>query len=65
MTLTAKLMRIIDLVNSEGGGGFLKIRLMLEDVAREIAKGNSNANQFGKELEHVMRFCELAVKTKD
>jgi hypothetical protein len=65
MTLTAKLMKIVETVNSEGGTAFLKIRFMLEDVEREIEKGNPNAIQFAKELEHIMRFCEMAAKTKD
>ncbi len=60
MTLTAKLMRIVETVNSDGGTAFLKIRFMLEDVEREIEKGNPNAIQFERELDHIMRFCELA-----
>ena len=60
MTLTAKLMKIVEIVNSDGGVAFLKIRYLLEDVQREIDKGNSNAIQFEKELDHVLRFCEMA-----
>ncbi len=60
MTLTAKLMKIVEIVNSDGGVAFLKIRYLLEDVQREIDKGNANAIQFEKELDHVLRFCEMA-----
>lgn len=60
MTLTAKLMKIVEIVNSDGGVAFLKIRYMLKDVEREIEKGNANAVQFEKELDHVLRFCEMA-----
>ena len=60
MTLTAKLMKIVETVNSDGGVAFLKIRFMLEDIDREIEKGNPNAIQFAKELDHILRFCELA-----
>lgn len=60
MTLTQKLMKIVEIVNSDGGVAFLKIRYMLEDVEREIDKGNANAAQFEKELDHVLRFCEMA-----
>jgi hypothetical protein len=64
MTLTQKLMRIVETVNSDGGIAFLKIRAVLEDVEREIAEGNPQAIQFAEELDHIMRFCELAAKTK-
>ena len=60
MTLTQKLMKIVEIVNSDGGVAFLKIRYMLEDVQREIDKGNANAIQFEKELDHVLRFCEMS-----
>lgn len=60
MTLTTKLMKIVEIVNSDGGVAFLKIRYMLEDVDREIEKGNANAIQFERELDHVLRFCEMA-----
>jgi len=60
MTLTSKLMKIVEIVNSDGGVAFLKIRYLLEDVEREIDKGNANAIQFEKELDHVLRFCEMA-----
>lgn len=60
MTLTSKLMKIVEIVNSDGGVAFLKIRYLLEDVQREIDKGNANAIQFEKELDHVLRFCEMA-----
>ena len=60
MTLTQKLMKIVEIVNSDGGVAFLKIRYMLDDVEREIDKGNANAIQFAKELDHVLRFCEVA-----
>jgi hypothetical protein len=53
-------MRIVETVNSDGGVAFLKIRFMLEDIDREIEKGNPNAIQFERELDHVLRFCELA-----
>ena len=63
MTLTQKLMKLVEIVNSDGGVAFLKIRFMLEDVQREIEKGNHQAAQFATELEHVLRFCEMAAKT--
>lgn len=62
MTLIDKLMKILEVVNSDGGVTFLKIRLMLEDVEREIAKGNPNAVQFEKELDHILKFCEMCAK---
>lgn len=64
MTLTAKLMKIVEIVNSDGGVAFLKIRYLLEDVQREIDKGNANAIQFEKELDHVLRFCEMAANKR-
>lgn len=63
MTLTQKLLKIIETINSDGGVAFLKIRFMLEDVEREIDKGSPQAVQFAKELDHVLRFCEMAAKT--
>lgn len=60
MTLTQKLMKLVEIINSDGGVAFLKIRYMLEDVQREIDKGNANAIQFATELDHILRFCELA-----
>lgn len=62
MTLTQKLMKIVEIVNSDGGVAFIKIRLMLEDVQREIDKGNANAIQFEKELDRMLGFCEMASK---
>jgi hypothetical protein len=63
MTLTQKLLKISESINSYGGTGFIKIRFMLEDVEREIEKGNPNAIQFAKELDHVLRFCEAAANS--
>lgn len=60
MTLTQKLMKLVEIVNSDGGVAFIKIRLMLEDVQREIDKGNPQAIQFEKELGRVLRLCEMA-----
>lgn len=60
MTLTQKLMKIVEVINSDGGVAFLKIRMLLEDVQREIDKGNPQAVQFATELDHVLRFCEMA-----
>lgn len=60
MTLTQKLMKIVEVINSDGGVAFLKIRVRLEDVQREIDKGNPQAVQFATELDHVLRFCEMA-----
>ena len=60
MTLTQKLMKIVEVINSDGGVAFLKIRVRLEDVQREIDKGNPQAVQFAIELDHVLRFCEMA-----
>ncbi len=60
MTLTQKLMKIVEVINSDGGVAFLKIRVLLEDVQREIDKGNPQAVQFATELDHVLRFCEMA-----
>ena len=60
MTLTQKLMKIVEVINSDGGVAFLKIRVLLEDVQREIDKGNPQAVQFATELDHVLRFCEVA-----
>ena len=60
MTLTQKLMKIVEVINSDGGVAFLKIRVVLEGVEREIDKGNPQAVQFATELDHVLRFCEMA-----
>ena len=60
MTLTQKLMKIVEVINSDGGVAFLKIRVVLEGVEREIDKGNLQAVQFATELDHVLRFCEMA-----
>lgn len=60
MTLTQKLLKIIETVNADGGVAFIKIRAVLEDVDGEIKKGNANAIQFEQELDHVLRFCEMA-----
>ena len=60
MTLTQKLMTSVEVINSDGGVAFLKIRVLLEDVQREIDKGNPQAVQFATELDHVLRFCEMA-----
>jgi len=60
MTLTQKMMKIVEVINSDGGVAFLKIRVLLEDVQREIDKGNPQAVQFATELDHVLRFCEMA-----
>ena len=60
MTLTQKLLKIIETVNADGGVAFVRIRAVLEDVDREIEKGNANAIQFAKELDHILRFCEMA-----
>ena len=62
MTLTQKLMKIVEIVNSDGGVAFLKIRLMLEDVQSEIDKGNPNAIQFEQELDHILGFCDRVSK---
>lgn len=58
MTLTAKLAKLLEIAGD--GYKFIHIRVMLEDVEREIDKGNANAIQFAKELDHVLRFCEMA-----
>ena len=58
MTLTAKLAKLLEVAGD--GYKFIHIRVMLEDVEREIDKGNANAIQFAKELDHVLRFCEMA-----
>ena len=61
MTLTEKLAKLLEVAGD--GYKFIHIRVMLEDVEREIDKGNPQAVQFAKELEHVLRFCEVAAKT--
>lgn len=58
MTLTQKLAKLLEVAGD--GYKFIHIRVMLEDVEREIEKGNANAMQFAKELDHVLRFCEMA-----
>ena len=60
MTMTQKLMKIVEVINADGGVAFLKIRVVLEDVQREIDKGNLQAVQFATELDRVLRFCEMA-----
>lgn len=61
MTLTQKLIKILEVAGD--GYKFIHIRVMLEDVEREIDNGNPQAIQFAKELDHVLRFCEMAAKT--
>lgn len=62
MNLTNKLMKIVELVNDNGGVNFIKIRMFLEDIEREIVKGNKNAIQFNTELDHVLKVVEHATK---
>lgn len=62
MTLVQKLTKLQEVINSQGGIAFLKMRFMLEDVEREIQKGNPRAIQFAKEFDHVLRFCEMAAE---
>jgi hypothetical protein len=63
MTLTQKLLKLVEIIHSDGGLAFLKIRYMLEDVQCELDKGNPQAAQFAEELERILRFCEMAAKT--
>lgn len=58
MTLTQKLAKLLEVAGD--GYKFIHIRVMLEDVEREIDNGNPQAVQFAKELDHVLRFCEMA-----
>ena len=62
MNLTNKLMKIVELVNDNGGVNFIKIRMFLEDIEREIEKDNKNAVQFNTELDHVLKVVEYATK---
>lgn len=62
MTLTQKLLKIIEIVHSDGGIAFLKIRATLEDLEKQIDKGDARALQFEQELNHLLRFCELVSK---
>ena len=62
MTLVQKLTKLQEVINSQGGIAFLKMRFMLEDVEREIEKGNPRAIQFAAEFDHVLRFCEMAAE---
>lgn len=63
MNLTQKLLKIVELVNSEDGIGFLKIRLLLEDVQIAVEADNPKAIQFEQSLDQVLRLCEVATKT--
>lgn len=60
MTLTAKLAKILEIAGD--GYKFVHIRMMLEDMEREIEKGNPNAIQFAKELDHILKLCEYVNK---
>lgn len=60
MNLTQKFAKLLEIAND--GYKFVFIRVLLEDVEREIQKGNPQAVQFAKELDHVLRFCEYATK---
>jgi hypothetical protein len=62
MTLTEKLAKLLEIAGD--GYNFVHIRILLEDVEQEIKKGNANAIQFAKELDHVLKFCEMAIKTR-
>lgn len=62
MTLTQKLLKIIEIVQSDGGIAFLKIRATLEALEKQIDNGDAHAIQFEQELNHVLRFCELVSK---
>ena len=62
MTLVQKIIKLQEVINSQGGVAFLKIRFLLEDVERESEKGNPRAIQFAAELDHVLRFCEMAAE---
>lgn len=62
MTLTQKLAKLLEIAGD--GYKFIFIRAVLEDVEREIEKGNPQAVQFAAELDHVLRFCEMASKTR-
>ena len=64
MTLTQKLMRIVELVNSDGGITFLKIRITLEQVQDARDKGSVQAAEFEQALDRVLRLCEHAEKQK-
>jgi type II secretory pathway component PulF len=60
MTMTEKLLKLLEIAND--GYRFLQIRDILEDIDREIQKGNPLAIQFSKEFDHVLGLCEVATK---
>jgi hypothetical protein len=62
MTLTKKLMRIVELVHSDGGITFLKIRIMLEQIQDARDNGSVQAEEFEQALDRVLRLCEYAEK---
>lgn len=64
MTLIDKLMEIDHLIHSDGGVAFLKIRMMLEDVEKEIEKNNPHAIQFSLELDHILGFLKKAAEIR-
>ena len=64
MNLTNKLMDIVELVHENGGVNFIKIRMFLDDIDREIEKGNKNAIQFEKELDHIYKIVKHATTSE-
>lgn len=54
MTSTQKLLKILEIANSEGGVTFLKIRVFLETLDEEAKQGSDLAVRFQQELTHIL-----------
>jgi len=64
MTLTDKLLKISELIHSDGGLGFIKIRLLMEDIDAKIHEGNPLALKFEESLDNVLKAVTYATNQK-
>lgn len=58
MTSTQKLLKILEITNSEGGLTFIRIRMFLEALDKEAEQGSELAATFQQELTNIMRVLE-------
>jgi hypothetical protein len=64
MTMIQKLMRVVELVNAEGGVTFIKIRMVLEEIQEALENGSPQAAEFDRAMDIVLRMAEYAHKQK-
>jgi hypothetical protein len=57
-----QLMNIDMMINDNGGGNFIKIRMMFDDIDRLASEGNAKALRFIEELGHVHDVILVAIK---